>query len=80
MARDRNGATKLPSALERLLQERAPTYLTSPADGPYKMTCVIGSWPHVSWREQAHVDYISEMANRRLWSTTTRSRFGDNQP
>jgi len=55
-------------------------YLTSPADGPYNMTFVIGSWDRLTWPLQAHVDYISEMANRRTWSTATGSRYTDSQP
>jgi hypothetical protein len=44
----------------------APTFLTSPADGPYNMTFAIGSWDQISWAEQAHIDNISEMASHRL--------------
>jgi hypothetical protein len=29
---------------------------------------------------QAHVDYISEMGNRRLWNTTTGGGYTDSQP
>jgi hypothetical protein len=29
---------------------------------------------------QAHVDYISEMVNRRVWNTTTGGRYADSQP
>jgi hypothetical protein len=75
-----DSATRLPAAVDGYLKSVAPTYLTSPADGPYNMTYVIGSWRQVGWREQAHVDYISEMVNRRLWNTTTGGRYGDTQP
>ena len=70
----------LPSQLEGYFKSVAPTYLTSPADGPYNMTFVIGSWNDISWPLQAHVDYISEMADRRTWSTTTGGRYTDSQP
>src|SRR3954464_14839014 len=60
-----DSAGKLPPAVEGYLKSVAPTYLTSPADGPYNMTYVIGSWKQISWPVQAHLDYISEMANRR---------------
>jgi hypothetical protein len=29
---------------------------------------------------QAHIDYISEMANRRTWNTTSGGRYTDSQP
>jgi hypothetical protein len=68
---------KLPPALEGYYKSVAPTYLTSPADGPYNMTYVIGSWAKISWPQQARVDYISEMMNRRVWSQTTGARYTD---
>jgi hypothetical protein len=69
--------TQLPAALDGYFQSVAPTYLTSPADGPYNMTFVIGSWKNVGWPLQAHVDYVSEMANRRLWNQKTGGRYTD---
>jgi hypothetical protein len=71
------GATTLPSAVEGYFKSVAPTYLTTPADGPYNMTYVIGSWSQISWPQQARVDYISEMGNRRLWNQNTGGRYGD---
>jgi len=68
---------KLPPALEGYYKSVAPTYLTSPADGPYNMTYVIGSWADISWPQQARVDYVSEMMNRRVWSQTTGARYTD---
>jgi hypothetical protein len=44
------------------------------------MTYVIGSWTQVTWPVQAHVDYISEMVNRRVWNTATGGRYTDSQP
>jgi hypothetical protein len=70
-------ATELPSAVEGYFTSVAPTYLTTPADGPYNMTYVIGSWNQISWPQQARVDYISEMANRRLWNQDTGGRYTD---
>ena len=70
-------ATELPPADDGYLRSVAPTYLTSPADGPYNMTYVIGSWSQISWPLQAHVDYISEMSNRRLWNQNTGGRYTD---
>jgi hypothetical protein len=72
--------TKLAPQLDAYYKSVAPTYLTSPADGPYNMTFVLGSWKRVAWQVQAHVDYISEMANRRVWNTTTGGRYTDSQP
>jgi hypothetical protein len=73
-------ASKLPASLDGYLRSVAPTYLTSPADGPYNMTYVIGSWSDVTWPLQAHVDYISEMANRRLWNQRSGGRYSDSGP
>jgi hypothetical protein len=69
--------TTLPSAVDGYFKSVAPTYLTTPADGPYNMTYVLGSWSQIGWPEQAHVDYISEMNNRRLWNDTTGGRYTD---
>jgi hypothetical protein len=66
-----NNANQLPSQLDASFSSVAPTYTNTPADGPYNMTYVIGSWNQVTWGVQAHVDYISEMNNRRLWNTAT---------
>jgi hypothetical protein len=73
-------ANTLPPQLDGYYKSVAPTYTETPADGPYNMTYVIGSWKQVSWREQAHVDYISEMGNRRLWNTTTGGGYTDSEP
>jgi hypothetical protein len=67
----------LPAQLEGYFQSVAPTYLTTPADGPYNMTYVIGSWDQITWPQQARVDYVSEMGNRRLWNQTTGGRYTD---
>ena len=75
-----DSASKLSPELDGYYKSVAPTYLTSPADGPYNMTFVIGSWDQITWPVQAHVDYVSEMANRRTWNTTTGSRYTDSQP
>jgi hypothetical protein len=72
-----NSATQLPTANDGYLSSVAPTYLTTPADGPYNMTYVIGSWSQITWPLQAHVDYISEMGNRRLWNQNTGGRYTD---
>jgi hypothetical protein len=75
-----DSATKLPAPVDGYLRAVAPTYLTSPADGPYNMTYVLGSWSRIGWPLQAHVDYISEMANRRLWNQNTGGRYSDSAP
>jgi hypothetical protein len=71
---------RLPPQLDAYYKSVAPTYLATPADGPYNMSYVIGSWKQISWPVQAHVDYISEIANRRTWNTNTGSRYTDSQP
>jgi hypothetical protein len=72
-----DSATTLPKAVEGYLKSVAPTYLTTPADGPYNMTYVIGSWSEISWPQQAGIDYLSEMGNRRLWNQNTGGRYTD---
>jgi hypothetical protein len=72
-----DSTTQLSSAVEGYLKSVAPTFLTTPADGPYNMTYVIGSWSQIAWPQQARVDYISEMGNRRLWNQNTGGRYGD---
>jgi hypothetical protein len=67
----------LPPQVEGYYQSVAPTYLTTPADGPYNMTYVIGSWSQITWPQQARVDYVSEMGNRRLWNQNTGGRYTD---
>jgi hypothetical protein len=75
-----NSSGTIPPELEAYYKSVAPTYTTTPADGPYNMTYVIGSWNQVTWPLQAHVDYISEMGNRRLWNTTTGGGYTDSSP
>jgi hypothetical protein len=72
--------SKLPSELEGYFKSVAPTYLNTPADGPYNMTYLMGSWNQLTWSLQTRIDYISEMNNRRLWNTTTGSTYPDSQP
>ena len=72
-----NSSTTLPADVENYLKAVAPTFLTSPADGPYNMTYVVGSYGQINWLEQARVDYISEMSNRRVYNNDTGSRYGD---
>jgi hypothetical protein len=71
---------KLPASVDSYYKSVAPTYTSTPADGPYNMTYVIGSWKKVSWPLQAHVDFVSEMGNRRLWNTTTGGGYTDSAP
>jgi hypothetical protein len=73
-------AGTLPPQLEAYYKSVAPTYTTTPADGPYNMSYVIGSWSQIAWGQQAHVDFISEMGNRRLWNTTTGGGYTDSAP
>jgi hypothetical protein len=75
-----SSATTLPSDLEGYFSSVSPFFLDSPADGPYNMTYVIGGWDKVSWDEQARVDYVSEMHNRRVVGSDTGSTYGDSQP
>jgi hypothetical protein len=72
-----DNAGKLPPELEAYYESVAPTYMDTPADGPYNMHYIVGSWNDLTWGLQAHVDYISEMGNRRLWKQSTGSRYTD---
>jgi hypothetical protein len=75
-----NSASTLPPQLGAYFSSVAPTYTNTPADGPYNMTYVIGNWSQITWPLQAHIDYISEMNNRRLWNTATGGSYADTQP
>jgi hypothetical protein len=75
-----NSSGTLPSQVDAYFRSVAPTYTYTPADGPYNMTYVIGSWNQITWGQQAHIDYISEMGNRRLWNTTTGGGYTDSAP
>jgi hypothetical protein len=75
-----NSSGTLPPQLDAYYKSVAPTYTTTPADGPYNMSYVIGSWNQITWGQQAHVDFISEMGNRRLWNTTTGGGYTDSAP
>lgn len=72
-----DSSQKLPTSDENYYKMVAPTFKNTPAEGPYNMTYVIGNYGEISWPQQANVDYISEMSNRRVWSQKTGSRYGD---
>jgi hypothetical protein len=75
-----NNATSLPSDLDSYFTMVSPSFLNTPADGPYNMTYVLGSWDQVSWDEQVRVDTLSEMHNRRVVGSDTGSTYADSQP
>jgi hypothetical protein len=70
----------LPPQVLAYYKSVAPTFVNTPADGPYNMSYVIGSWKQISWPQQASVDFASEMANRRLWAQSTGGSYSDTQP
>jgi hypothetical protein len=72
-----DSSTTLPAAMDAYYMSVAPTFLTSPGEGPYNMTYVIGDWDTLTWPLQAHVDYISEMSNRRVWNNNTGGRYSN---
>ncbi len=72
--------TTLPSDLASYFTMVSPSFLNTPADGPYNMTYVLGSWDQVSWDQQVNVDSISEMHNRRVVGSDTGSTYADSQP
>ena len=75
-----SNATSLPSDLDSYFTMVSPSFLNTPADGPYNMTYVLGSWNQVSWDEQVRVDTLSEMHNRRVVGSDTGSTYADSQP
>jgi hypothetical protein len=70
-----NDRRRLPSQLDGYFKAVAPTFLVSPADGPYNMTYVIGDYNNVSWHEQVQVDHDSGMTNRRVPGQDTGSTY-----
>jgi hypothetical protein len=72
-----DSSTALPDFIESYYMAVAPTFLTSPGEGPYNMTYLIGSWDQLSWPLQAHIDFLSEMSNRRVYSNNNGGRYGD---
>jgi hypothetical protein len=60
-----SNATSLPSDLDSYFTMVSPSFLNTPADGPYNMTYVLGSW---------------EMHNRRVVGSDTGSTYADSQP
>ena len=75
-----DSASTLPPDLDAFFKSVEPTFLFSPADGPYNMTFVLGSWDQVSWGEQVTVDADSEMGNRRAVDLNTGSTYASSQP
>jgi hypothetical protein len=75
-----NSATTLPANVDAYFKSVEPTFLTTPADGPYNMTYTIGSWSKISWSEELQVEYDSEMGNRRDVALNTGGRYGDSAP
>jgi hypothetical protein len=73
-------STTLPSELDSYFTMVSPSFLNTPADGPYNMTYVLGSWDQVSWNEQVRVDTLSEMHNRRVVGSDTGGTYADSQP
>src|SRR5882672_9022644 len=72
--------TTLPADVDAYFKSVEPTFLNTPADGPYNMTYAIGSWDQISWSEELQVEYDSEMGNRRDTGLNTGSTYGDSSP
>lgn len=75
-----NSTTTLPSDVDAYFKSVEPTFLNTPADGPYNMTYTIGSWNQISWPQELQVEYDSEMGNRRDTGLNTGSTYGDSTP
>ena len=75
-----DSATTLPTNVDAYFKSVEPTFLTTPADGPYNMTYTIGSWGKISWSEELQVEYDSEMGNRRDVALNNGGRYSDSAP
>jgi hypothetical protein len=75
-----NSPTTLPSDVDAYFKSVEPTFLNTPADGPYNMTYTIGSWNQISWPQELQVEYDSEMGNRRDAGLNTGGTYGDSVP
>jgi hypothetical protein len=75
-----DSATTLPVNVDAYFKSVEPTFLTSPADGPYNMTYTLGSWDQISWSQELQVEYDSEMGNRRDVALNTGGRYSDSAP
>jgi hypothetical protein len=75
-----DSATTLPTDVDAYFKSVEPTFLTTPADGPYNMTYTLGSWDKISWGEELQVEYDSEMGNRRDAALNTGGRYSDSAP
>jgi len=75
-----DSADTLPKAVEDYFTMVAPSYLNTPAQGPYNMTYVLGTFDQISWPQQAKIDFISEMSNRRVWKQSTGSMYTGGAP
>lgn len=75
-----DSATTLPSDDDAYFKSVEPTFLNTPADGPYNMTYTIGSWNQISWSEELQVELDSEMGNRRDAQLNTGGTYSDSQP
>jgi hypothetical protein len=61
-----NRGGTLPALLNAYYLAVAPSFRTSPADGPYNMSYMIGDYDTISWRQQTQIDHASGMTNRRV--------------
>jgi hypothetical protein len=75
-----DSASTLPSDVDAYFKSVEPTFLNTPADGPYNMTYAIGSWDQISWPEELQVEIDSEMGNRRDSQLNTGGTYGDSAP
>lgn len=52
-----------------------PTFLSSPAEGPYNMLYVVGNYESISWKAQIELNISQEMTNRRDIGTNKGSTY-----
>jgi hypothetical protein len=70
-----DSATELNADVQTYLTSVAPTFKTTPANGPYNMTYVMGDYDTLAWPVQGMVDYVSEMSNARVYSNPDNGRY-----
>lgn len=70
-----NDSSKLPPEVKGYFSLVAPTFLPTPAQGPYNMVYALGSYKAITWKLQASIDNQQNMMNRRVTNQNTGSVY-----
>jgi hypothetical protein len=70
-----DSSTDLNGDVQAFLSTIAPTYKTTPANGPYNMIYVMGDYNDIAWPVQAQCDFVSEMSNARVYLNPNNGRY-----